>query len=47
MKKQTEQQTQRTPKGTVVPVPKRDDFLGNLKKAITPDKKSEKRGPAK
>lgn len=37
---------QRTPKGTRIPIPKRSDFLSNLKKAATPEK-SEKRGPKK
>jgi len=30
--------TERTPKGLEVPVPKRDEFFGNLKKVAEPDK---------
>jgi hypothetical protein len=33
-----DQQTEQTPKGLTVPVPKRDDFLRNLKQAAEPDK---------
>jgi hypothetical protein len=33
-----------TPKGHEIPIPKRGDFFGNLKKATTPQK-SGKRGP--
>jgi hypothetical protein len=32
--------TEKTPKGLEVPVPKREDFLANLKKAAEPDKGS-------
>ena len=32
------QQTEQTPKGPTVPVPKRDDFFGDLKKVMEPDK---------
>ncbi len=31
-------QTEQTPKGLTVPVPKRDEFFGNLKKVAEPDK---------
>ena len=37
--------TQKTLKGYEIPVPKRGDFLSDLKKATTPTKKSEDRGP--
>jgi hypothetical protein len=30
--------TQRTSKGNEIPIPKRGDFFGNLKKAATPAK---------
>jgi hypothetical protein len=33
-----QQQTEQTPKGLTVPVPKRDEFFGNLKKVAEPDK---------
>jgi len=36
--------TQKTRKGHEIPIPKRGDFFSNLKKAATPEKKSE-RGP--
>ncbi|HTZ62521.1 MAG TPA: hypothetical protein VMB51_00280 [Solirubrobacteraceae bacterium] len=39
-----EQQTEETPKGLTVPVPKRDEFFGNLKKAAKPQ--PPKRPPA-
>jgi hypothetical protein len=32
-----QQQTEQTPKGLTVPVPKRETFLGNLKKAAKPE----------
>jgi len=35
---------QKTPKGHEIPVPKRGDFFSDLKKAATPEKKSD-RGP--
>lgn len=38
--------SQKTSKGHDIPVPKRGDFFGNLKKAAAPEKKSE-RGPKK
>jgi hypothetical protein len=41
------QKTEKTPKGLTVPVPKRDDFLGNLKKIAKPDKDSGSRGSQK
>jgi len=34
---QTAEQTEQTPKGLTVPVPKREDFLGNLKKVAEPE----------
>lgn len=37
--------TQKTKQGEEIPVPKRGDFFDNLKKAATPEKKSENRGP--
>jgi len=44
---QEQQQTEQTPKGLTVPVPKREDFLGNLKKAAKPDEpKKSARPPA-
>jgi hypothetical protein len=39
--------TQTTPKGAEIPIPKRGDFLSNLKKAAVPEKKSQSRGPKK
>jgi hypothetical protein len=39
--------TQTTKKGAEIPIPKRGDFFGNLKKAATPEKKSQRRGPKK
>ncbi len=36
-KDEKDQQTDMTPTGYKVPVPKRDDFFGNLKKAAKPD----------
>jgi len=36
-----DEQTEQTPKGLTVPVPKRDEFFGNLKKVAEPDKPSE------
>ena len=33
-----QQETEQTPTGYKVPVPKRDEFFGNLKKAAKPDK---------
>jgi hypothetical protein len=38
------EQKQKTKKGMEIPVPKRGDFFGNLKKAATPQK-SAKDGP--
>jgi hypothetical protein len=35
-----QQQTEQTPTGYKVPVPKRDEFFGNLKKAAKPEKGS-------
>jgi hypothetical protein len=47
--KPQEQETEQTPKGLTVPVPRREDFLGNLKKAAKPepDKGSTSDGPQK
>lgn len=36
--KKDQQQTEQTPTGYTVPVPKRDEFFGNLKKAAKPDR---------
>ena len=41
-----EQQTEQTPKGVTVPVPKRDEFFGNLKKVAEPDEASSGKRPA-
>lgn len=35
--------TQTTREGHDIPIPKRSDFLDNLKKAVAPEKKSESR----
>jgi hypothetical protein len=37
-KPKDQQETEQTPKGLTVPVPKRDEFFGNLKKVAEPDK---------
>ena len=45
-----DQQTEQTPTGFKVPVPKRNEFFGNLKKAAKPDRRSEpgsRTGPAR
>jgi hypothetical protein len=47
MSKRPKEQTEQTPKGLTVPVPKRDDFLGNLKKVAKPGKRSGSRGTQK
>lgn len=39
--KQGQQETEETPKGLTVPVPRRRDFFGNLKKASTPEEPDE------
>jgi hypothetical protein len=39
--------TQTTKKGAEIPIPKRGDFFGNLKKAAAPEKPSKSRGPKK
>ena len=39
--------TQKTREGAEIPIPKRGDFFGNLKKAATPVKKSQNRRAAK
>jgi hypothetical protein len=39
-------QTEQTPKGLTVPVPKRDEYFGNLKKAAKPDPNPEPRKSA-
>jgi hypothetical protein len=36
--KKDQPQTEQTPKGLTVPVPKRDDFLRSLKQVAEPDK---------
>jgi hypothetical protein len=38
----TKEKTQITPKGEEIPIPKRSDFLKNLKKAATPDKSTKR-----
>ena len=38
-KSENDQQTEQTPTGYKVPVPKRDEFFGNLKRAAKPDVK--------
>jgi len=40
------QRTQKTKEGKDIPIPKRGDFFGNLKKAAAPEK-SGQRGPKK
>jgi len=39
-------ETEQTPKGLTVPVPKRDEYFGNLKKAAKPDAPAEPKKPA-
>ena len=39
--KPQEQPTEQTPKGLTVPVPRREDFLDNLKKVAEPDESSD------
>ena len=39
--------TQKTPKGKDIPIPKRSDFLRNLKKAAAPPKSRRSRRPKK
>ena len=34
--------TQKTRKGEEIPIPKRGDFFGNLKKAATPEKSKDR-----
>lgn len=41
-----ESNSQKTPKGHEIPIPKRGDFFSDLKKAATPEKSGE-RGPKK
>jgi len=41
------EKTQRTAKGEEIPIPKRGDFLKNLKKAATPKPSTRKRRPRK
>jgi hypothetical protein len=42
-----EPESERTPKGLKVPVPRRDEFFANLKKAAKPDKPSAPGSPEK
>jgi hypothetical protein len=42
-----QQQTEQTPTGYTVPVPKRDEFFGNLKKAARPSTPQQPRVPPK
>jgi hypothetical protein len=39
--KPQDQETEQTPKGLTVPVPKRETFFGNLSKVAEPDKPAE------
>jgi hypothetical protein len=41
--KPQDQETEQTPKGLTVPVPKRRDFIGNLKKVAEPERKRPKK----
>src|SRR3990172_1025908 len=43
----TDQPTQKTPHGQEIPVPKREDFLRNLKKAARPKPSTPRRRPKK
>jgi len=43
--KKDQPQTEQTPTGYTVPVPERDEFFGNLKKAAKPDEPEPKKGP--
>ena len=43
---QEDQPSETTPKGLTVPVPDRDSFFGNLKKAAKPEKESGDSSPA-
>ena len=45
-KPQDQPQTEQTPTGYTVPVPKRDEFFGNLKKAAEPDESKKDSPPA-
>jgi hypothetical protein len=47
MKKPTEPTVQTTKEGLEIPVPKRGDFLSNVKKAATPEKHSQRRATKK
>lgn len=44
-KDEKDQQTEQTPTGYTVPVPKRDEFFGNLKKAARPSAPQQSRVP--
>jgi len=46
-KDEKDAQTEQTPKGLTVPVPKRDEFFGNLKRVAEPEKPDgdPKKGP--
>ena len=41
MPKDKQEPTEKTPTGLTVPVPKRNEFFGNLKKAAEPEKPGE------
>jgi hypothetical protein len=41
-KQKDQKDTEQTPKGLTVPIPKRGEFFGNLKKAAEPEKPPEK-----
>jgi hypothetical protein len=43
--KKDQQQTEQTPTGYTVPVPKRDEFFGNLKKVAQPEPVEKDSGP--
>jgi hypothetical protein len=45
MAKERSVPTEKTPKGVEVPVPKRGEFMANLKKIAKADKPSATRGP--
>jgi hypothetical protein len=42
LKDEKDQQTEQTPTGYTVPVPKRHEFFGNLKKAAKPEPKGDR-----
>ncbi len=46
-KSKDEQQTEQTPKGLTVPVPKREAFFDNLKKVVKPPGRDSASGSSK